>query len=120
MFSVIRGNFKIERAYTISVEEFGMNPKTMIRQMPGVIASGMLAQLRAIIKTLDLNDREISVLMISPYIGVIEDPARKQSVINKVSVWRYSGLIREEIFENFTGEARKSSDDWVKESLGES
>ncbi|KNX77298.1 hypothetical protein DA83_02810 [Pseudomonas sp. 250J] len=102
--AVFRGNFQIERSYSLAREAFAMNPKALVSQMPVDMAREWRQNLRYMARTMNLNDHECAAMMVIGLVGLIEDEAHRAKVETAISAWYRQRLIRTDIYLSYIKE----------------
>ncbi|MDV7980370.1 hypothetical protein R4K02_25135 [Pseudomonas aeruginosa] len=99
--NVFKGNWRLERAFSLAETEFQMYPKRMVKQMPRSMATQWRQQFRAVMEQESLNDWECAVMLVVPFVGLITDPEHKMDVEYKMTDWWRKDLIRDEVYFEF-------------------
>lgn len=105
--AVFKGNYRIESAFRLAQDSFGMYPKQLVKQMPAGMAREWRRNFRDLSDSMGLNDHESAAMMVIGFVGLIEDPAHKESIESTFFEWYRSKLIRADIYFHFLDEKDK-------------
>ena len=104
MFGILKNNYKIQKAFQIARNELGIDPERQFGGITSSIATAWREQAREMIKAMDLNDKELAVVISAPYAPLVKDPYQAEQIEERIKFWSNLGVVRKDIAEHFLNE----------------
>ncbi|WP_063912560.1 hypothetical protein [Pseudomonas sp. p21] len=102
--AIFKGNFQIEKSFSLAQEAFAMNPKALVSQMPTDMAREWRQNFRQMARAMSLNEHECAAMMVIGFVGLISDEAHRANVEHTFYQWYRQSLIRTDIYLHFMKE----------------